>query len=170
MGLMKVLLVLAVLLSACAASPVAPSQQPAFYYPPALQPVIALIDRDPWIHPLIGEPAGVWVRRYVRGIEIDPSLLNVPHGAQYHWERRVILWSPRELDTEFEWRIMELAGLLLHEARHGEGYRHTCPDGIRDRSMNEGGAFAVQILWLEHWNHSHLNAIAGGYRQYFIGC
>jgi hypothetical protein len=57
--------------------------------------------------------------------------------------------------------------LLLHEARHAEGYRHTCPNEANDRTLEEGGANAVELLWLEHVGQHDAAAILQRSR---IGC
>lgn len=164
---MRVLILLALLLSACTSSPIGPSAQSTFSYPPELAPVIELIDADPWIHPLIGEPSGQWARRYVRRIELDPALVSESLRAKYDHGSGVIYWSPQYTPTN-SMSAQILAGLLLHEARHGQGYRHSCPNKAgADRTVEEGGAVAVELAWLEH--HA-LHESAAHLRRSAIGC
>jgi hypothetical protein len=48
--------------------------------------------------------------------------------------------------------VQSLMVLMIHEARHAEGYGHTC--GTRDRTVSELGAFGVQY-WTYVWLASH---------------
>lgn len=140
----------------------APSEQGRFAFPPELAPVIDHIDADPWIHPLIGKPAGVWMRQHLRGIRMDPSRVG---GAVYEYKTGWVLWTPTDLPGTIEIDI--LASIVLHEARHGAGWRHTCRDTRGDRTMEEGGAQALQILWLERNGPHHW---ATYLRETRIGC
>lgn len=146
---MKYLIVLvALLLAGCgtgnplSATPTAPT---SLTVPIELQPVIAALDADPWIHPLLGEPMGIWVRRYIHTIRFDDTV-TPPNAAHVYLAQRTIGWQaydPVDL-TDMPLSV----AMVLHEARHVEGYPHTC--GNFDRTMEEGGAYAVQILYLEH--------------------
>jgi len=159
------ILVLATIVSACGQQPFAPSgAEPGttFVVPTVLQPVMDAIDRDPWIHPLIGEPMGAWVRQNIAGIVMDASL-PATTGATFDRETHLLHWQPR--NTPATHGIVKLAGIILHEARHGQGYRHDC-DG-HDRAMADGGAFAVQILYLEQQQFS---GEAAQLRRDYIGC
>ena len=46
--------------------------------------------------------------------------------------------------------------LYIHEARHNEGFGHTCPDGGgNDKTVSEMGSWAVQYyiqLWLAQYS------------------
>jgi hypothetical protein len=155
--------VLAALCSACGNQPFAPSGAgDAFTYPPMLAPVLAAIDQDPWIHPLLNDRLGSYVRRNLAGIVLDYSL-PAEIGATFNRETHLLHWNPR--NTPETMAIVKLAGVLLHEARHGEGFRHDC-DG-RDRTFTQGGAFAVQILYLEQQQFGN---DAAGLRRDWIGC
>jgi hypothetical protein len=48
--------------------------------------------------------------------------------------------------------VQGLTVLMIHEARHAEGYGHTC--GTRARSVSELGAFGVQY-WTYVWLAYH---------------
>lgn len=163
---MRILLLVALLTAGCAGSPLAPGGA-EFSYPSELQPVIDALDRDDWPHPLLGEPSGSYVRRHVSGIVIDPSLADDNLRARYNHGSRMVQWSPRYLGSGSAIGHQILAGLLLHEARHGAGHEHSCPDRRRDRTITEGGAVAVEVLWLEHHG---LTDSADILRREFIGC
>ncbi len=156
---MRYLLLSTILYAGCA-NPLAPSAE--FTYPRELQPVMALLDADPWIHPLIGEPTGRWVRRHVRAIEMSDRV--APHGALAHFESGRVLWNPAVTPNT---QIVEtMVSMLIHEARHLQGFRHTCANN-NDRTIEEAGAYAVQILWLEHYGWL---GQANDLRYYKIGC
>lgn len=147
-----------VILSACS-SPIAPTAA----RPPELDAVFAFMDADPWVHPLLGEPIGLWVRRQLAGvsIHIDPSLSG-DVGARANMKTRELFWQPNTLQVRS-------ASMLLHEARHFQGYRHTCGDFdlAGDRTMDEAGPYAVQIVYLEHAGEPSL---AHWLRETYIGC
>lgn len=162
-------LVVAMLASACGQSPFTPSGvEPgaAFVVPAVLQPVMEALDAETWIHPLIGEPMGQWVRRNLAGIVMDDTL-PATVGARFDRTTHLLHWQPR--DTPATLTVPSLVGVLLHEARHGQGYLHSCGSAAlsHDRTMEEGGAFAVQILYLEHETLLHEAAFL---RRDYIGC
>jgi hypothetical protein len=141
-------------LAACGAvagSPIAPDAgSDDWIVPEVLKPAVALIDSDDRAAPFLGEPAGVWLRRVVRGVQIDSSL-PAHVRAQCCGSDRMIRWSTGWLpDVNRPDDVRVAAAILVHEARHAQGYRHTCPDQRRDRTFNEGGAWAVQAAWLRH--------------------
>jgi hypothetical protein len=157
------------LAGACqAVGPLAPDSLPAeFVVPTALGPALALLDSDPRPVPLLGLPAGAWVRNRVRGIVIDHDLPAAVR-ARCCEEDRMIHWStgwlpdPQNVDD-----VRFAAAIIMHEARHAEGYRHTCPDARRDRTVEEGGAWAVHAAWLQHAGDT---ATAGMILAADIGC
>lgn len=128
-------------------SPTAPAAVPVqeMRYPAAFAPVMAALDAETWIHPLIGEPMGTWVRRHTQEITFDSTI--APGFIAWAYPNRTIGWNTAYV--EFPAKDIELSvAYLLHEVRHNQGFAHTC--GNFDRTMQEGGAFAVQILYLEH--------------------
>jgi len=142
--------VLATTAAACswANGPSAPTTG-ALVVPDVLAPSMALLDKDSQPLPYVGEPAGVWVRRLINGIVLDDTL---PAGvrAQCCGADRLVRWSTAWLpDPSSHDDVRVAAALLLHEARHAEGYPHSCPDERRDRTVEEGGAWAVHAAWLE---------------------
>lgn len=162
-------LVVALLASACGQSPFTPSgvkPGTAFVVPAVLQPVMEALDAETWIHPLIGEPMGAWVRRNLAGIVMDETL-PASVGGRFDRTTHLLHWQPR--DTPATLTITSLVGMLLHEARHGQGYLHSCGSAAlsHDRTMDEGGAFAVQILYLEQ---QQFRDEADRLRQNYIGC
>jgi hypothetical protein len=68
-----------------------------------------------------------------------------------------------------------IASLIVHEARHADGWAHTCGRSptyfnanVRDRSVSEMGAFGVQYLLL-YWIGHHSNeepVVRDFYRKY----
>lgn len=141
--------------SACSvgqtASPTEPGTiQTPLVVPDALAPSVALIDADTRVVPFLDEAAGTWFRRHVRGIRLDPSLpTNV--RAQCCGPDRLIRWSTSWLPDPGDSRDAQVAAaILIHEARHAQGYLHSCADQRRDRTFGEGGAWALQSAWLRH--------------------
>lgn len=132
----------------------------AFTYPDILRPAMNALDQDPWIHPLLGEPAGAYVRHNTAGIVMDASMpANI--GATFDRDTHLIHWQPR--NTPDTMSVQLLASTILHEARHGAGIRHSCDNG-HDRTFEEGGAFAVQILYLNQ------QQVSADWLRPFIGC
>jgi hypothetical protein len=69
---------------------------------------------------------------------------------------------------ELPWAtISRLVGGFVHEARHVEGYRHTC--GNDDRTVAEMGAFGVHNLYMV-WNgtHSDPSIVPVEWRRYHL--
>jgi len=152
--------------SACLASPVSPSRGPYLAVPPALQSTMTLLDEDAWQHPLLTEPMGAWVRRYVRRMVVDPAL--PPHvGALWVDATDTLHIRPDQVPPHL--RVSLTASTILHETRHAEGYRHPCQrnGAFVDRALRDGGAFAVEIYYLQHvretWQAERLQTL-------YIGC
>jgi hypothetical protein len=135
--------------------------------PDFLAAAVALIDSDTRPVPLLGEAAGPWLRRNVRGLVIDTSLpANV--RARCCGSDRMIRWSTGWLpDPGSPHEVRLAAAIIMHEARHAEGYTHTCPDSRRDRTIEEGGAWAVHATWLRHMGDL---TTAGSIERADIGC
>ena len=118
--------------------------------PSVLAPSLALIDSDPRPVAMIHEVAGTWIRRQVRGVVLDETL-PASVRAQCCGADRIIHWSTGWLpDLASAHDIRVAAAILMHEARHAEGFAHSCPDQRRDRTFAEGGPWAVQATWLRH--------------------
>jgi len=151
-----------VVLAGCGSSPLAPST----FEPADLGPVVAYLEADPWVHPLLGETLGPWVRRQLSSVRIylDPTL-PADVGARASLTSRELFWPPRNTDLS----LTVQAAALIHEARHFEGYLHTCGTaGLQgDKTMEERGAFAIQIVYLEHKGEPSL---ADWLRRNYIGC
>jgi hypothetical protein len=54
------------------------------------------------------------------------------------------------IDPTYNAGLMDTTILLVHEARHNNGFSHTCPDGAMDKTISEMGAWVVQMD-LEEW-------------------
>jgi hypothetical protein len=139
----------------------------AFVVPRELAPSLALIDSDPGIVAFLGEPAGTWLRRHVRGVRVEPALpANV--RARCCEGDLLIQWSTGWFpDLANPKDVRAAAAILLHEARHAQGFLHTCPDQRRDRTYGEGGAWAVQSAWLRHMGDT---TTAASIETFDIGC
>lgn len=164
-----VLLALATLAGCGAASnPVGPdSVATHFDVPGFLAPSLALIDADTRAVPMLNEPAGTWLRRVARGVVVDATLPATVR-AQCCRSDRLIRWSTGwtpDVDNPRDVRLA--AAILVHEGRHGEGFRHTCPDNQRDRTFEEGGAWALHATWLRHMGDA---TTADSIAAYDIGC
>ena len=154
--------------SAGAASPTAPGSVDAeFVVPDVLVASLALIDADDRPVEFLNEAGGPWIRRTVRGVVLDS---NMPAGvrAQCCGSDRLIHWSTGWLpNTSSPHDVRVAAAIMVHEARHAQGYRHTCPDQRRDRTFDEGGAWAVHAAWLRHMGDP---ATANSISTLDIGC
>lgn len=150
------------------ASPLAPAAVLApLVVPSELAPALALIDSDERRAPFLDDTAGAWFRRHVRGVQIDASLpSNI--RAQCCGPDRIIHWSTGWFpDPDNPGDVRAAAAILIHEARHAQGFPHSCPDHRRDRTYDEGGAWAVHSAWLRHMGDQ---ATAESIATYDIGC
>jgi hypothetical protein len=132
--------------------------------PTDVQTALDLLDADPWVHPLLGQRAGDYVRAHVKAITVDHTL-PPGVGARALLSRKEILWQPVA-----DRSVVRAAATLLHEARHFDRNAwHSCGthDLAGDRSMDEAGPFAIQIVYLEHMGDTYE---AQFYRQRYIGC
>jgi hypothetical protein len=141
------------LVAACSgvSNPAGPGDVPAsFSVPDFLIPSLELIDSDPRAVPMLDEPAGPWLRRVARGVIVDTTLPSHVR-AQCCRSDRLIRWSTGWIpDVNNPRDVRIAAAILIHEGRHGEGFLHTCPDQQRDRTFDEGGAWALHATWLRH--------------------
>jgi len=82
----------------------------------------------------------------------DQGVLVIPSQGilAEHWAQ---LWVGRDPNAAIG--LVHVVQLFLHEARHVDGYFHTCPDG-NDASSEEGGAWAV-VYWYYTWLAEHAN-------------
>jgi hypothetical protein len=104
-----------------------------------------LIDQDGrsafWTH-------GASVRAWFLAQPIDRIVRGAGEGnaAEYSTLHREIRYSG--YGTPQPAAVM--AAVLLHEARHAEGYPHTCQQ-VYDQTEAEGGAWAVQVAAFERY-------------------
>ncbi len=68
-------------------------------------------------------------------------------------ENSYILLTGRWIDPELGGGLMDTMVLFVHEARHNEGYGHTC-NGQDDRTIAEMGSWGVQYYLLQ-WLAQH---------------
>ena len=73
-----------------------------------------------------------------------------------------LLLTDRWVDPSLGGGLMDTMILFVHEARHNEGFVHTCPDGASDKTIAEMGAWGVQyflFLWIaQHGERPFLRA------------
>jgi hypothetical protein len=131
-------------------------------FPPALQPVVAFLDEDPWVPTWTkGLTLGTYVRTHLRQVMMDFTMPN-GWGAAMSPDNPVLRWHPGHVVPNAS--IEDIASTLLHEARHFDGYYHSCSP--KDCTVEEEGAYGIQVLYLEHRGRFDL---AGGLRRDAIG-
>ena len=117
----------------------------------------------PWTHRSLFN----WFTHAVTGADFQ-STATVSYCCEN--DRTVVIRSDRDMGLEKRWISPDgLSGLdgvmvlLVHEARHAEGYLHDCNssdphgDQIDDRTIGELGAWGVQY-WLEVWLAKHADS------------
>ncbi|OGO09983.1 MAG: hypothetical protein A3K46_06285 [Chloroflexi bacterium RBG_13_60_9] len=67
-----------------------------------------------------------------------------------------ILQTGRWIDPAIAGGLMDQMVLYVHEARHNDGYGHTCNAGTDDKTVSEMGAWGVQYYLLQ-WLAQHVN-------------
>lgn len=160
-----------VLVAGACAGPTSPSSpapvsEQILRYPQELAPVIRKLDNDVWIHPMLGVPMNVYVRRHIREIRFDGALR--PPTIAYAYAGGTVGWQTHSPVATYDTPTVALeAAYVLHEARHQEGHWHSCGDERKDRTFEEHGAWAVHITYLEHQG---FQKEADLLRQTFIGC
>lgn len=138
----KTALPLAVLLFSGACSPVRPGAVLAV--DPQLLPVwnrMASVPA-PWA-------GGVSLQDWARSTPVQSVVIRVinhDYGAQYDGSRREIAFNPVYLQ---QIPLDEAVGMMAHEFRHAEGYRHECDGGYNDLRFGSG-AWTIHILTLEN--------------------
>jgi hypothetical protein len=65
-----------------------------------------------------------------------------------------LMVTPRWIDPTVGGGLMDTMVLYVHEARHNEGFPHTCANGQDDKTIAEKGAWGVQYYLLE-WLAQH---------------
>jgi hypothetical protein len=143
------LLVLAAFaLAGCTVSPVAPQASapgpaPTQSADPHIEAALSLILTTPAPLPWTGGSAAAWwAHTGVTGIKVQSLSADGSIRAQCCTGGEITV-DPTSLTLT----PVELAAVLMHEARHAEGYRHTC--GSMDQSFAEGGAWAVSAMAYE---------------------
>jgi len=80
----------------------------------------------------------------------DPAnVINVLVG-----DNSYLVLTDRWIDPPMGGGLMNTMILFIHEARHNNGYGHTCDNGCDDQTMAEMGAWAVQV-YIEEWIAQH---------------
>jgi hypothetical protein len=65
-----------------------------------------------------------------------------------------LMLTPRWIDPALGGGLMDTMVLYVHEARHNEGFPHTCAGGQDDKTIAEKGAWGVQYYLLQ-WLAQH---------------
>jgi hypothetical protein len=138
--------VASIALAGCAVSPLAPAPSapaPTQSSDPHIEAALNLILTTskplPWTG---GSGADWWAHTGVTGIKVQSLSADGSIRAQCCTDGEITL-DPASLTLT----PVELAAVLMHEARHAEGYRHTC--GSMDQSFAEGGAWAISAMTYE---------------------
>jgi hypothetical protein len=80
-------------------------------------------------------------------------------------ENSYLMLTGRWVDPALAGGLMDTMVLFVHEARHNEGYPHTCNTGQDDRTISEMGAWGVQyylLQWIaQHGDRAFLRAPGG---------
>jgi hypothetical protein len=120
----------------------------------------------PWTQ----QPMFDWFTQTVSGIRFE----DVENSYCCASDREIVISTGTWYDHAYGWATSEgpcddcglygLPGLLAHEARHAEGYLHTC--GTADETFAEMGAWAVHYLWFywlaEHAKSPFMQSPSGG--------
>jgi hypothetical protein len=130
---------------------------------PRLQVVMDYIDRETWIHPMVGKPLGQWVRDHAADLVVSDDVAPYAVAWTLVRERRIAV-APLYITSDAA-TVPLLAAVVLHEVRHLEGYRHGCANGFDD--VDATGAWAVHALYAEHIGHQELS---DGINSARIGC
>lgn len=105
-------------------------------------------------------PAQSWTRgksvaEWLDGLPITAIRVEPLNGitADYNLVTHVI-----RVNSQSQFPSLEpLAAVLLHEARHADGFMHTC--GNNDQTFSELGAWAVQVLALDAFNRPDISTV-----------
>jgi hypothetical protein len=102
-----------------------------------------------------------WFTRTVSGIRFD----DVENSYCCWRDREIVISTGTYYPYDFGWvasdgpcpdcGLFHLPGVLAHEARHAEGFLHTC--GTDDATFDEMGAWAVHYLWF-YWLAKHASS------------
>lgn len=103
--------------------------------------------------PWTDQPLYAWFTAAVRGVrfrdDIETSFCCDPPGVLNVQTRNLAaLHTLRWIDPESGAGLQDLVALLVHEARHNQGYAHTC--GVNDNSVAELGAWGVQYWFYQY--------------------
>ncbi len=124
---------------------------------------VLLLRRIPFDAPLPWTDLGLyeWFTGTIHGIrfrgDMETSFCCDSGGVMSIQTRNLsALTTDRWIDPAAATGMADLVVLFVHEARHNEGYGHTC--GTNDNTMAEMGAWAVQVyLW--EWLADHADPL-----------
>lgn len=112
--------------------------------------------------PWTDKPLDAWFAAAIHGVDFrgdtDYSFCCEAGGVIVIQTRNLIVLTPTDKPLEI-WRAVEgLAALFVHEARHNEGYPHTCANG-GDSTIEELGSWGV-VYYLQLWVATHTDDAA----------
>jgi hypothetical protein len=107
--------------------------------------------------PWTDQPLLDWLAGAIRGIryrhDIEISYCCDPQGIiNIQTQNLAALSTDRWIDAQSGTGLHGLVVLIVHEARHNQGFAHTC--NTKDQTLAEMGAWGVQY-WLQWWLAFH---------------
>jgi hypothetical protein len=106
--------------------------------------------------PWTSSPLYDWLVSSIHGVrfrgDIDTSFCCAPANTIDIQTRNLSAADPR-FSRDFRW-VGTLLVLIVHEARHNNGFPHDCPDGLNDKTISGLGAWSVQY-YLDLFLGSH---------------
>lgn len=153
--------VLVALATGCVQAPLSPSGAP--FAPEHFDDALAALDAYDGALAIVDEQPGRYVRSRITRVVFGPcpsddvALACITREGVVYWS------SPASLVGH---DVRYVAGVLVHEARHRDGYPHDCPGGRTDSGLRPG-AYAAQVAWLEASGAQEQYVVAARAR---IGC
>src|SRR3984893_8326044 len=105
-----------------------------------------------------------WFAHAIHGVSFSAdyqySYCCAPGGVIVVQSKNLMVLSPVTLPYQIFTAVSSLAALFIHEARHNEGYLHTCTTGDRagqnDNTIAELGSWGIQYYFYV-WMGTHAN-------------
>lgn len=107
-----------------------------------------------------------WFEHAIHGVDFRSdsqfSYCCEPGGLIVIQTNNLYVLTPTDDPSQIWDEVRGLASVLVHEARHNEGYGHTC--GTKDQTVDELGAWGVEY-YLLLWFGTHSNVSPDSYKQ-----